>query len=532
MGHHKPSLKLVVSSHVRFDVAMSPKLQGPLTLTIGLALLKVLDQAQVRALFAHRYCLARAEGRKAGDVVTTQTLGRVRGVADGMAKRPSFLQLTKPSTLQAAAAEAEARWAQDTRSLYETADRDALMVCSGHELVGALLTEGLLAASNRERLERGDPQGPWLESIAMPWQPAARDAALRLLSAHQAPNPDSPNAGVGPALFERIARLGTDVPVPVLPSPTPAIDAFDPKAVQRMARAVIVGKPHKADAKPKKARKLKSKGKAEAADTVATADAAQPAEGTHPSLPSARPAKKSLFKKLTAKRRSGVEQQIDALPQAVAPLYEADALYRDDRHVGIEAYAALVHAHPRWSLARLRLGEAQVEAGFSDGVQNLLTCAETLPSALPTILERLGGAMAMVSPLDEETLRQTIDSLSQHAEAIAEERRGIDLDRLEPHALDTEDQACLRALFSASPGLREAWVFQLPVAGMPEVPHHAVIALAPTVETADAADVAQQITEHAAIIGTLVVHIETGRPTGALSDALAAHASFWRLASQ
>jgi hypothetical protein len=233
----------------------------------------------------------------------------------------------------------------------------------------------------------------------------------------------------------------------------------------------------------------------------------------------------SLFARF---KRKGSPADPEVTAGDVDSLYDADALFKSDPGVGLEAYQNLVEAHPRWALARLRLAEAQIESGIGSGVANLMMAAEQLPSAMPTILATLQSALPMVSPLEEEPLRQAIERMWGDAEPMADERAQIDLLRLEPPRLDDDDQQTLSTLFAASPGLREAWVFNVPCVYAPEVPHHAILGLAPRLGEEDVDILALQIAEHAAILGTVAVHIETGTPRGGLGDALASQPSLWR----
>jgi hypothetical protein len=118
--------------------------------------------------------------------------------------------------------------------------------------------------------------------------------------------------------------------------------------------------------------------------------------------------------------------------------------------------------------------------------------------------------------------------LQNDAAAVAQERAEIDLEKLSDCTLDAQDRETLSSLFSHSPGLREVWVLGAPCVYMPEVPHHAILGLAPRMSAEDADALAMTLAEHAAVSGTVAVHIETGTPRGALGDTLATYSSLWR----
>ena len=511
-GPAKAKLALVVADGAALDVEGVRTKGGKLRLVIGLALLRVLSPEQIAVLAAQRLAVEMAGVGNQSSLLQADAGARLGTLAASLDKRPSVLRLQALGPVQSAARAASPMLERQQASLNLQADRTVALSLPAHTLANALLCQALVAACGREARDRGEAFGPWLERLAQPWNRAALDGGLRILSRLQTPDFDAQRMGIPVALFRRIEALGADMPLPRLPHPQPAFEALHPKAQATALKTLARMRP-KTQASSRGARKP-SRPDGDAATS-------QPRRGD---------GRSALGRLLARKPSLPTPAPVEAAPAAEAPLFEADALFKDDPAVGIEAYQSLVATQPRWALARLRLGEALVETGFAEGVDHLMLAAEQLPSALPVILETLNGAMAMVSPLEQEPMRQAIARLATQAPMIAEERAGIDLDRLEPHGLDAQDQHCLSTLFDASGALREAWVFKLPTLHMPAVPHHAIIGLAPQVSADEAHALSIHLAEHAAVSGTMVVHIERGRPEGALGDALAAHASFWRAA--
>ncbi len=520
----RPALSVVVDGNAR--VSAKAKAGSKLSSSqaykvyVGLPLLFGLSLQQIEALAAHALVAARADLEKPS--VGADAVARLDALQGRLAKRTSVLRFTKLRDLQDQGHGATLAWQRSSEALLREADAMTARYAGPRVLVQALLAQALVAAKFVEHQRADKPLREAIEQLQRGYPRPELDQALRALASVHYPTPADAMMGLPVAFLERLKNLDMSCPLPKLPPHDPVVDQLPAKTVALLDRKLVGKAPEAKKAKPAKAN-TKPNAKSSAAARKAAvverdADAVQ-SVGSKP--------KRSLFSRFG---RSGKSPHPSNLSVELhnQPLYHADEVYKGDPGTGLEAYQALVDAHPRWALARLRLAEAQMECGLADSVANLMHCAERLPSALPTILNRLQGALAMVSPLDGESLRKIIDQLQMNADQIARERAEIDLDSLTPTTMDAEDVATMNTLFSNTPGLREVWVLAMPCSHMPEVPHHAILGLAPRLPADASQSMALTLAEHAAIIGTVAVHIEAGTPTGALGDALATHSSFWR----
>lgn len=490
---NKPALTIAVDQIAALRLANVGKpSKRKLNLTIGLPLLAGLSITQVQALFAQALGKVLEIEASEGEAVPASLVANLDHLHD---KRSSKKKSRTSDALTQHVQSARFAWSSVTTDLDRAADRRAAYVIGAAPLADALLAQGLIA----QRFWQGDHGATFQEkmgALRAGYGKDALDPALQGLAASKA-DARSYLAGIPLQLLERISGLDTSIPVPQIPPSAAAFQSLDGKLQGALEKKLIGAKAAKERVKAEKPRKQK---KSKATRT-------------------------SLFARF---KRKGSPADPEVTAGDVDSLYDADALFKSDPGVGLEAYQNLVEAHPRWALARLRLAEAQIESGIGSGVANLMMAAEQLPSAMPTILATLQSALPMVSPLEEEPLRQAIERMWGDAEPMADERAQIDLLRLEPPRLDDDDQQTLSTLFAASPGLREAWVFNVPCVYAPEVPHHAILGLAPRLGEEDVDILALQIAEHAAILGTVAVHIETGTPRGGLGDALASQPSLWR----
>ncbi|MFK7792152.1 MAG: hypothetical protein AB8B88_05700 [Devosiaceae bacterium] len=501
------------------------------TVKIGLPLLFGLSLPQFEALAAHALVVAQSQLETAS--VEASTVARLDAAQARLATRKSVLRLANLSAFQDHALAATRTWHTASEIQARDADQLTARFAGPKALVDALLTQALIASRFAQNQQNEVPLGDALSELKASYSRTDLDGALRLLAQTQHPSAQDAMLGLPFGLLQRLSGLDTSCAVPSVPAASPIAAAMPEKTLAKLEKRL-------ADVKAPKVKKTKAQGsKSERKKTAKPAKKnglfkskkrqSGEAVGRLNELQEAGQdaKKKSLLSGLLTGKKTKTDQAI-SVSMHDQPLYQADEIFKGDPGTGLEAYQALVDAHPRWTLARLRLAEAQLETGFSDAVSHLMACAENLPSALPTILDRLQSGLAMVSPLDGERLRQAIDQMHVNADAIACERAEIDLENLTTATMDAQDQATLEALFGKTHGLREAWVLAMPCAWMPEVPHHAILGLAPRLHPEDAQVMALSLAEHAAITGTVAVHIETGTPRGALGDALASHSSVWR----
>lgn len=485
-------------------------------LTVGLAVLVGLSIRQIEALAAH--ALVDAKLMAEAEAVDNETVQRLEALDASLSKRSKLTRLSNVDALKTTHRQAARAFQNSWEDRSRQADRLVARYAGPRALVDALLAQALLAARFWQDATDGRSYAQNLESLRIGYDSTELDGALHCVAQDRHPSADAAQMGLPTVLLERIANLDTSCSVPILPSFNPVLLEL-PASTKKMLekRLVVVEKPKRdKPEKPAKLTKQNAKSERRVKREKARKDPAK---------------SKSLFGNLLSRGRQAQTVMQDLDPHLL-PLYNADALYKNDPGVGLEAYQSLVDAHPRWALAQLRLAEAQIETGNPDCVANLMSCAERLPSALPTILDRLQSALAMVSPLEEEPLRQAVANMRNNASAVAQERAEIDLEKLGRCALDAQDQDTLTALFHHATGLREAWVLGAPCAHMPDVPHHAILGLAPRLSAEDAQAMAMTLAEHAAVTGTVAVHIETGTPRGALGDALATHPSMWRVSNR
>ncbi|MBO6674326.1 MAG: hypothetical protein JJ908_04770 [Rhizobiales bacterium] len=491
--------------------------------TIGFAVLAGLALRQIEALAAHALVCARREAEN--ETVDNETLARLASLKSSLGERSKLIRLTNLNGVQETEHQAQRAYGQALESHMREADRLAARYAGPQVLVEALLAQGLLAARFWQDGLAGQSSAESVAALRSGYAAAELDSALHFIADHRQPKHDEVRFGLPTMLLERIAGLDTSCAVPVLPAEAPVLETLTDSVQKAVTKRMLAPEGSRvsdsADQDPVIPKAAKTK----------TAKAAKKSK-KKPAKPSAETAStsavrsKGLFGLLS--RGRGGKDVLPALDPHHHPLYHADELYKNDPALGLEAYQALVDANPRWALARLRMAEAQIEMGIPDCVANLMTCADRLPSALPTILDRLQSALAMVSPLEEEPLRQAVTKLQNDAAAVAQERAEIDLEKLSDCTLDAPDRETLSSLFSHSPGLREVWVLGAPCVYMPEVPHHAILGLAPRMSAEDAHALAMALAEHAAVSGTVAVHIETGTPRGALGDTLATYPSLWR----
>lgn len=482
-------------------------------LTVGLAVLAGLSIRQIEALAAHALVCAKLIAE--AEAVDDETVQRLEALDASLSKRSKLTRLSNVDALKAAHSQAVRAIQSSKEESSRQADRLVARYAGPRALVEALLAQALLAARFWQDAANGHSYAQSLEALRIGYDGKELDGALHRVAQDRHPSADAAQMGLPTVLLERIANLDTSCSVPILPSFNPVLLELPVPTQKMLEKRLSVAERPGRDS-PLKSVRQKPKNERQAKREKAK---------TSPDK------SKSLFRKLLSPGRQAQTVMQDLDPH-LQPLYNADALYKNDPGVGLEAYQALVEAHPRWALARLRMAEAQIEMGYPDCVSNLMTCAERLPSALPTILDRLQSALAMVSPLEEEPLRQAVANMRSNASAIAQERAEIDLEKLGRCTLDAQDQDTLTALFRHATGLREAWVLGAPCAYMPDVPHHAILGLAPRLSAEDAQAMAMTLAEHAAVTGTVAVHIETGTPRGALGDALATHPSMWRASNR
>ncbi|MEQ8658102.1 MAG: hypothetical protein RIC24_12450 [Hyphomicrobiales bacterium] len=485
-------------------------------LTVGLAVLAGLNIRQTEALAAHALVCAKLIAE--AEAVDNETVQRLEALDASLSKRSKYTRLSGVNALKAMHGQAVRAFHGSWEDHSRQADRLVARYAGPRALVEALLAQALLAARIWQDVTDGRSYAQSLEALRTGYSPKELDSALHSVAHEHHPSADAAQHGMPTVLLERITNLDTSCSVPVLPSFNPVLLELPAPTKKLLEKRLCVAEKSGRD-KPAKSAKLAKKRAVSERQTAQDKGKKDPAKS------------KSLFGKLLSRDRQ-VQTVMQDLDPHLQPLYNADALYKNDPGVGLEAYQSLVDAHPRWALAQLRLAEAQIETGNPECVANLMTCAERLPSALPTILDRLQSALAMVSPLEEEPLRQAVAGLRNNAGAVAQERAEIDLEKLGPCSLDGQDQETLIALFRHADGLREAWVLGAPCAHMPDVPHHAILGLAPRLSTEDAQVMAMMLAEHAAVTGTVAVHIETGTPRGALGDALATHPSIWRASNR
>lgn len=507
-----PKFVITVNQSAALHISSSGKpTNRKLDLTIGLALLDGLSIEQLQALFAQ--CLGRvlAEEMTSGELVEASIVASLDHLHAKKAKRAqNAKQVTKASAkfqdFTRHVQSAQFAWSTAANGFDRQADNRTAAIVGSAALVDAILAQGLIAqrfCDDDETLTYQDR----LQALRSGYDQSDLNQALQGLAAAKA-DARSHLAGLPLQLLDRITALDTSIPVPSIPASQPAFESLNDKLQAQLDKKLVGIKAGKAKTKIAKVKTAKPKKE----KPVKTAK-------------SPKTQKTSIFARF--KSKSSTPDLAD-MTTSTEPLYDADTLFKTDAGVGLEAYQSLVDAHPRWALARLRLAEAQIECGLGDGVANLMMAAEQLPSAMPAILGTLQGALPMVSPLEEEPLRQVIERMWSDADAMSAERAQIDLARLEAPRMDTSDIATLSNLFANAHGLREAWVFNVPCIYVPEVPHHAILGLAPRLPNEDTEILAMQLAEHAAILGTVAVHIETGTPRGGLGDALASQPSLWR----
>ncbi|MGD1888267.1 MAG: hypothetical protein ACFB01_14305 [Cohaesibacteraceae bacterium] len=490
--------------------------------TIGWPLVACLTVDQIAIVAAHKLAGVKEQanarpGADALPILQAEKLASV-GQPDSL-----LFKLTRSKNLSVDQETAMRAWAANCKHLARHGDTLVARTAGPRALTEALLAQSLVAGllDFLHQAEAGpnaaDPAKQLVESATLGFSSPELDRALHLIAATPEPTPAQWLNGLPFDLLERLTAFDTRSLTPGLPTKERALLAFPVKEQAKIAR-------HFSKAtKGKKAEKAKAH-RSEMAKEHNT-------EANNPSLVATKPqaaAKSSLFGFLKRKAQP-TASALEDMSLGEAPLYKADALFQSDKTEGLKAYKMLVNAHPRWALARLRLAEAQIECGLSMGVGNLKLSAEGLPSALPSILDHLQSALPMVSPLEEEPIRQIVSKLQGDAASIAEERAEIDLDRLGPPSIDQTDTQTLIGLFETLTGLREVWVLSAPCAHMPDVPHHALLGLAPRLSADAAQQMAITLAEHAAIKGTVAVYIETGKPAGALGDVLASQPSLWRM---
>jgi hypothetical protein len=493
------------------------------SVTIGFAVLTGLSLRQIEALAAHALVCAKREAES--ECVDGDTVARLVSLKTSLAKRSKLTRLSNLEGVEEAEHQARRAYGQAVEAHAREADRLAARYAGPQVLVEALLAQALLAARLWQDGLAGQSSAECIEVLQSGYAAAELDGALHFIAEHRQPSHDEIRFGLPTMLLERIAGLDTSCAVPVLPADAPALGSLSESARKAVTKRMLApegsGVRGASDQMPVTPKAAKTK-PAKAAKKTMT-KSAKPSVETASKSPARSKGLFSLFS-----RGRGGKNVLPTLDPHQQPLYHADELYKNDPALGLEAYQALVDANPRWALARLRMAEAQIEMGIPDCVANLMTCADRLPSALPTILDRLQSALAMVSPLEEEPLRQAVIKLQNDAAAVAQERAEIDLEKLSDCTLDAQDRETLSSLFNHSPGLREVWVLGAPCVYMPEVPHHAILGLAPRMSADDAHVLAMTLAEHAAVSGTVAVHIETGTPRGALGDTLATYPSLWR----
>lgn len=510
-----PKFTITVNQSAALQVSSSGKpTNRKLDLTIGLALLSGLSIEQLQALFAQ--CLGRllAEEMTSSAAVEANIVASLDQLHTKKAKRgQNAKQGTKASTNFQAFTQhlqsAQFAWSAAASGFDRQADNRAAAIVGSAALVDAILAQGLIAqrfCDDDEALTYQDR----LQALRSGYSQSDLNQALQGLAAAKT-DAQSYLGGLPLQLLDRITALDTSIPVPSIPASQPAFGSLNDRPQALLDKKLAGIKADKANAKSAKVKTAKPKKQKQ---TKAASSVKKP-----------KTQKTSIFARFKSKKAA---PDLADMTTSTEPLYDADNLFKTDAGVGLEAYQSLVDAHPRWALARLRLAEAQIECGLGDGVANLMMAAEQLPSAMPTILATLQGALPMVSPLEEEPLRQVIERMWSDADAMSAERAQIDLARLEAPRMDASDMATLSNLFANAHGLREAWVFNVPCVYVPEVPHHAILGLAPRLPDEDSEILAMQLAEHAAILGTVAVHIETGTPRGGLGDALASQPSLWR----
>ncbi len=487
-------------------------------LSIGMAPLNCLSLDQMEVLIAH--ALAVAEVASQSDGVAADTLASMVALETSIAQRPSLLRLASLDTLKSQLRQAQMSYKNGLDAVLQQADDWVARYAGPRALVDALLAQGLLAAFLADGYQRDMTLAAMVEALRGNRSQAKLDQALRHLAANAYPQLEAVRSGYPVNLLERVSKFDVGCDVPNIPSRAPTWDGLLPKAQSTLEKAFLAPKASK------KRRKSKNLARQQRVAKLTEPNAQNQAEAV--AVPGDAPrSKKGLFARVF-RDNSSKGARLEAMAAAQYPLYEADDLCKADPATGLEAYQALVDANPHWMLARLRLAEVQLEMGHRDCVTNLMMCAEHLPSALPAILERLQAAMPMISPLDQEPVREAIDEMLAYAEIIAQQRGEIEIEVLDQPLLDDKDRQTLKAMFDMTSGLREAWVLSAPCPIMPEVPHHAILGLAPRLTPEATQTMALSLAEHAAIEGTVAVYIENGKPQGELGDVLASHPSFWR----
>ena len=497
--------------------------------TIGWPLLACLSAEQIAIVVAHALACMSGQGGAAQEWEQEQdalSLLQVHSLSLSAQSGSVWSRLERSDALTAAHDTALRQWVAERKHLARHADTLIARTAGPRALTEALLAQGLVAGLLDFLIEAdANPKGcepaacQLVETAAQGITAPELDRALHLIAATPEPTPRQWLFGMPFDLLERLTSFDTsNLAVPALPARETAWLAITPK--ERIKAARRLSKPDKRTTGKARPEKIQS--------------SQAPERWTHRQSETRKGNAKAtrtgggLLGLLTRKIRPSAAP-LDEMDLGQAPLYRADALFQSDTVEGLSAYQTLVDAYPRWALARLRLAEAQIECGISAGVGNLKLCVEMLPSALPSILDRLQSALPMVSPLEEEPIRQIVSKLHGNAAVVAAERAEIDLDKLTPSHLDTIDEQTLASLFERTPGLREVWALSAPCAHMPDVPHHALLGLAPRVSTEAAQHMALTLAEHAAIRGTVAVYIETGKPAGALGDVMAAQSSLWRV---
>lgn len=507
------------------------------SITIGYALLANLSVSRIETLITHAVAFAFVHAGKDGirddTLLAVETIGKKHGGPFDL------FGARGRKDAQSACLYGEHAWRQTWLESLEAADQQTAKFCGVNALAEALSAQALVASG-----------------VA---HPLGLEERKETTETHLTPLPDMHSLtpaqsllGVPMSMISRLDALGTSVPDLLLPDTTPAVETLPiklrDKADKMFARSYSIS----AVSPEREVRKSATEEQAstqsqqyrqspgemsDQASTQASGEAlvrevapaksgsktVQPKELSSVSWKNG-----EAFKKPSWLDRFKRSQTGDAtLDLSSEPLTAAEILYRDDKDAGLSAFRALVETYPRWGLARLRLAEALSDRNDPAAIDLLVRSAQELPSALPTILDRLSRALSTLSPLEQEPLREAVEMLEESADTIALERSEIDLGKLSTATFDEEDTKTLTTLFKASAGLCEAWVFSSPCTWMPEVPHHAILGLALRMKPEDAQNLSTWIAEHAAIRGTVAVYLETATPEGALGDALASRPSVW-----
>ncbi|MEM1289110.1 MAG: hypothetical protein AAGH60_12220, partial [Pseudomonadota bacterium] len=550
LGINKPKFALLVEDSAALLVDPSSVGKKSLNVRIGLSLLKTLSNEQLANLFAHAVFNARLISQEGRSHPSLIALARAQAVAENLENQPVWLRLVSPDDAKAVAHEAYAHWQKLTTKLSSEADSAACEVIPKQDVLQALLAQGLIAARMRDQRSHGQSPAEWYQSIHLLWPKPSLDTALKSLEQTPHPSMHDYRLGIPAIIFERIQRLKSDCPLAMLPDPQCAFDELKPSAQKRLfkklagtqlepresggqvpsggdkqlARHVRYNAGPASEKSPSAGGSFTPEG-AYAREQMGDTDATD-IDGPASSQP-----KRRLMGLLPPKKLQHAQISHADIQRSDTPLWEADALYEEDADAGIEAYRMLLHQSPRWALVRFRLGEALVNAGNAEGIEHLMASAEQLPNALPAILDAMSGGLAMLSPLEEEPLRASIQELSVMGPKIAGERETIVVERLYAPNIDDQDAATLRSVCKAANGLSEAWLFSAPAHYLDNVPHHVFIGCASTLNDEALQNLALQIAEHAAIRGTLAVHLERSMPDGTLGALLAANPAFWRPSS-